>query len=162
MIKDKTPQAEFHIYGGGDQIDSLRSLIGELGLEKRVFLHGVVPAAEISSIIENADLGIVPKRKNLFGNEAFSTKILEFMCLGVPAIIPDTMIDRYYFNDSIVRFFTANDEKSLADAMLLLIENAELRKTLVRNASEFVEQYTWKANECVYLDLVDSLLLGRG
>ena len=48
-----------------------------------------------------ADFGIVPKRSEGFGNEAFSTKIFEFMALGIPVIAADTKIDKYYFNDSL-------------------------------------------------------------
>ncbi len=47
--------------------------------------------------MSKADLGIVPKRAAGFGDEAFSTKILEFMALGVPVIASETQIDRYYF-----------------------------------------------------------------
>jgi glycosyltransferase involved in cell wall biosynthesis len=158
LIKDEAPEAEFHIYGAGDQLNSLRALVEELGLEDRVFLKGTKPLHDIASVIENADLGVVPKRKNSFGNEAFSTKILEFMSLGVPVIVPDTAIDSYYFNDSVVKFFQADDERSLADAMLLMIKNPELRKRFIRDASEFVLKYSWDMNKATYLNLVDSLV----
>jgi glycosyltransferase involved in cell wall biosynthesis len=158
LIKDQAPEAEFHIYGSGEQLNALRALVEELGLEDRVFLKGTKPLHDIASIIENADLGVVPKRKNSFGNEAFSTKILEFMSLGVPVIVPDTAIDSYYFNNSVVKFFQANDEKSLADAMLLMIKNPELRKKFTRDASEFVLKYNWDFNKAIYLNLVDSLV----
>ena len=158
LIKDQAPEAEFHIYGAGDQLPSLRALVEELGLEDRVFLKGTKQLHDIASVIENADLGVVPKRKNSFGNEAFSTKILEFMSLGVPVIVPDTAIDSYYFNDSVVKFFQANDEKSLADAILLMIKNPELRQKFSRDASEFVLKYSWDVNKTTYLNLVDSLV----
>lgn len=158
LIKDEIPEAEFHIYGSGDQFNFLRTLIDELGLERRVYLKGLVAIDQMASVIENADLGVVPKRSTGFGDEAFSTKILEFMSMGVPVIVPDTTIDRYYFNDSVATFFHANDARSLADAMLLLVKNPELRRKLVVNASEFVKKYTWDTNESVYLNLVDSLL----
>ena len=73
-----------------------------MGLEKRVSLKGLISLEEISSVMADADLGIVPKRGNSFGNEAFSTKILEFMALGIPVIIADTKIDKFYFYKSIV------------------------------------------------------------
>jgi len=158
LIKDEIPKAEFHIYGSGDQFSFLKSLIDELDLNHRVYLKGLLAIDQMASVIESADLGVVPKRSNGFGNEAFSTKILEFMSMGVPVIVPDTMIDRYYFNDAVATFFHANDARSLADAMLLLIKNPELRQELAVNASEFVKRYTWDANESAYLDLVDSLL----
>jgi glycosyltransferase involved in cell wall biosynthesis len=157
LIEREAPEIEFHIYGAGDQTETLKSLIDDLGLEGKVILKGRIPLDEIARVMENADLGIVPKRKNGFGNEAFSTKILEFMSLGTPLIIPDTQIDRTYFNDSVVQFFHANDEKSLAAAMLQLIRNRDRRETLARNASEFVKKYTWDANKAIYFNLVDSL-----
>ena len=158
LIRDQVPQAEFHIYGSGEQLNPLKALVEDLGLEKRVFLMGTKPLHEISSVIENADLGVVPKRSNSFGNEAFSTKILEFMSLGVPVVVPDTAIDSYYFNNSVVKFFHANDEKSLADAILLMIKNPELRQKFSRDAAEFVLKYSWDMNKDTYLNLVDSLV----
>jgi glycosyltransferase involved in cell wall biosynthesis len=156
-IKELVPQADFHIYGTGEALPRLKEMVVELGLGDRVLIKGALSIDKISAVIENADLGIVPKRKDGFGNEAFSTKILEFMSLGLPAIIPDTMVDRYYFNDSVAKFFIANDEGSLAAAMLELITHSEIREHLIRNASEFVKSYTWGVNQSTYLELIEGL-----
>jgi len=158
IIKAQVPEAQFHIYGSGDQSEFLKALVAQLALEDRVFFKGTLAVEQMVGVIENADLGIVPKRSNGFGNEAFSTKILEFMAMGVPVIISDTAVDTYYFDDSIARFFRANDENSLADAMLLMIKNAAVRDSLAHRASVFVRKYTWGVNQHLYLDLVDSLL----
>jgi glycosyltransferase involved in cell wall biosynthesis len=80
------------------------------------------------------------------------------MSLGVPVVVPDTAIDSYYFNNSVVKFFRANDEQSLADAILLMIKNPELRQKFTRDASEFVRKYSWDMNKDTYLNLVDSLV----
>jgi len=158
IIKDEVPDAEFHIYGSGEQRDFIKSLIASLRLQNSVFLKGSLPLDQIPLVIENADLGVVPKRKDSFGNEAFSTKILEFMSMGVPVIVPDTAIDRHYFNDSVVKFFRAGDEKSLADTMALLIRRPDLREGLARNAAEFVKRYVWDENQAIYVAVVESLL----
>ncbi len=160
-VKDQIPEAEFHIYGAGEQLEFLRSLIGELNLQDRVFLKGIVPLDQISKVIAGSDLGVVPKRSNAFGDEAFSTKTLEFMTVGVPLIVPNTTIDSYYFDDSLVTFFKANDEASLADAMLRVVRNPELRRQQTENSLEFVKKYTWDANRAGYLDLVDFLVNGK-
>jgi phosphoribosylanthranilate isomerase len=47
----------------------------DIALEKPISLT----VAEGRAIVANADLGIVPKRADSFGNEAYSTKIMEFM-----------------------------------------------------------------------------------
>ena len=158
LIRDKAPTAEFQIYGTGGEFASLKRLIGELGLQDRILLLGALPIDKMARVIENADLGVVPKRKDGFGNEAFSTKILEFMALNVPMIIPDTEVDTYYFDDSVAKFFSAGDESSLADAMLLMINDRELRETLTRNATKFVADYSWDVNQEKYLGLVAGLV----
>jgi exosortase len=158
LIKDQAPHAELHIYGEGSAKESLLQLIRQLGLENRVLMFGVRPLQEIPTLIENSDLGVVPKRKDPFGNEAFSTKILEFMALGVPVVVSDTKIDRYYFNESVVRFFRGGDENDLAEAILQLIRDQRLREQLVRNAAQFVTGFDWAKTKSEYFALVDSLV----
>jgi glycosyltransferase involved in cell wall biosynthesis len=156
-IKDQIPEADFHIYGRGPEKSNLIELVEKLGVQERVLIKGTVPLDEIADIMANADLGIVPKRGSSFGGEAFSTKILEFMSLGVPVIASATKIDKYYFNDSVLKFFKSEDEKDLAEAILLLVKDSQLRSNLVKNASEFVKEYSWDTKKRIYLDLVDNL-----
>jgi glycosyltransferase involved in cell wall biosynthesis len=156
-IKDQVPQADFYIFGDGPAKPDLVRLTKTLGLEGRVFLPTGRPLREMAKIIEGADLGIVPKRKDDFGNEAFSTKILEFMAMGVPVIVADTKVDRHYFNDSVVRFFRGGDDQDLAQRMLELITDPARYTRQAENASRFVETIDWNAKQHEYLELVDSL-----
>lgn len=158
QIRDQVPEAEFHIHGEGGAKNSLIELVRQLGLEDCVLFHPFVPVEEIAPVMANADLAVVPKRKDSFGNEAFSTKILEFMSLGVPVIVSDTKIDRYYFNESVVRFFRGSDENDLAEAMLQLIRDPRLREQLVQNAAQFVTSFDWAKKKSEYFALVDSLV----
>lgn len=157
LIRNDVPNAEFHIHGAGSARDSLLQLIADLDLRDRVFIKNSVPLLEVAGVIENADLGVVPKRKDPFGNEAFSTKTLEFMSLGVPLIVSDTAVDTHYFNDSVVTFFHGEDEHDLASCMLMMYKHPEFRRDLAANALEFVKKYSWDARKDSYLSLVDSL-----
>lgn len=157
IIKDQVPAAEFHLYGGGNDQSTLESLVFDLKLQNRVIFKKGVPTNELTEIIANADLGIEPKRNYGFANEALSTKIMEFMAVGIPVIASDTKVHKYYFNDKVLKFFRAGDENSLAESMLLLIRDNELRKRLVSNALEFVEGYMWKNHRDKYIQLIDSL-----
>jgi glycosyltransferase involved in cell wall biosynthesis len=158
LISKIAVNAEFQVYGSGRTKEALVALTRELGLESRVLFHDPLPLRNIAGVMENADLGIVPKRSDTFGDEAFSTKILEFMALHVPVIVSNTKVDRYYFNSSLVEFFESNDEQDLARCMLEMIESRERREHLVRNALEFVRTYDWAANSSRYLELIRSLL----
>ena len=158
-IKDLAPKAEFHIYGDGPAVPALATLAQSLGVGDRVIIQGSRDIGEMAGIMENADLGIVPKRNDPFGDEAFSTKSLEFMLMGLPVIMSETKIDRYYFNDSLVKFFRAGDDAALAEAMLAMIRSPELRRRLAKNAFEFAKDYDWDSNQDRYLNIVNRLTL---
>jgi glycosyltransferase involved in cell wall biosynthesis len=162
QIKDEFPRAQFDIYGEGSAKPGLMTLARELGLQDRVVFRGAVPLREIASVIENADLGVVAKRNDSFGNEAFSTKILEFMALGVPVVVSETKIDRYYFDDRTVTFFRSGDSDDLARRMRELARNPEARKRQVKNATEFVGRNGWNSKKQEYLSLVDTLVRNHG
>jgi glycosyltransferase involved in cell wall biosynthesis len=157
-IHEQTPQTEFHIYGGGNVKPDLEALVAKLSLAGKVLFFEAMPMRKIAEVVANADLGVVPKRADSFGNEAFSTKIMEYMAEGVPAIVSKTRVDQYYFNDSIVRFFESGNENELAAAMLTLINNPESRAKLALNAREFVALNSWDVKKHEYLHLVDSLI----
>lgn len=158
QIKDENPEAELHIYGDGPMRLVVQHLIADLNLQDRVFLKGTLTLDQIAVVMADADLGVVPKRDDSFGGDAFSTKILEFMALGVPVVVAATRIDRYYFNDGIVRFFEPEDVRNLAMNMEELIRNKDLREFLASNAMAFVSDFTWDKKEKDYLSLVDRLV----
>ncbi len=161
LIKPEAPEAEFHIYGKGPARDSLKELVEERSLQDRVKIMDVVPVEEVAGLMANADLGIVPKRNDSFGGDAFSTKIFEFMALGVPVVAANTRIDTFYFNDSLLKFFQAGDEKSLADALLEMIKGPGLRRELATNALAYIAGQSWDVKRKDYLDLVDRLVKGN-
>ena len=156
-VKDVIPQADFHIYGTGKAMEDLAKLAKELGIGYRVLFCPFKPIWEIAQVMENADLGVVPKRNDSFGNEAFSTKTLEFMALGVPLLISDTAVDRYYFNDRVVTFARSGDENDFATKMVQLVRDPEARHRQVENANEFIKLNYWDVKKSEYLNLVDSL-----
>ncbi len=158
LVADKMPETEFHIYGEGSAKSSLVQLRDELGLQSSVIFHGPLPLSEIAEIMARSDLAVVPKRaSSAFGNEAASTKIMEFMSLGVPIIVSRTKIDTYYHNDSMVKFFESENESDLADSILLLRNDPELLTRLVFNASRYVQRHNWREKGQEYLNLVDML-----
>ena len=157
-IADRIPEAEFHIYGEGPAKPSLIDLANKLGMQNRVFFHDFLPSREIARVMATTDLAIEPKRAtSAFGNEALSTKILEFMALGVPVIASKTKIHAYYYDDSIIQYYENDDETELARQILRLRNDPRLGKRLVANAKKYAQENNWDARQHEYLQLVDSL-----
>jgi glycosyltransferase involved in cell wall biosynthesis len=155
---ERAPAMEFHIYGEGSSKPELSRLVKELKLEGKVLLNDPLPLREIASIMANADLGVIPKRADSFGGEAFSTKILEFMALGVPVLAASTRIDRYYFTDELLRFFKSSDIDALAVAMVDAYQNRAVGSVRAANALAFIEHNNWSTKKRDYLDIVDKLV----
>jgi glycosyltransferase involved in cell wall biosynthesis len=156
-VRKHIPGVELHLYGNGRLEGDLRGLSARLGLNGSVRFFPSVPLDRIPEVMANADLGVVPKRADGFGNEACSTKIMEFMSQGVPVIASRTKIDTYYFDDTVVRFFPSGDVQGLADAMLELIRNKPLRDSLAARGREYAAQNSWEVHKHDYFALVDSL-----
>jgi glycosyltransferase involved in cell wall biosynthesis len=125
LARPKVPGLQLDIYGEGPSEPVLRALVNDLGLESCVRLLPPMPLRDIAAVMANADLGVVPKRDDSFGGEAFSTKILEFMALGIPLVVADTRIDRHYFSEDLLRFFKAGDERALADRIVEAYEHRD-------------------------------------
>ena len=156
-VVKRLPNAEFHLYGGGGDQAGLEQLARHLGVGASVKFMGGARMDLMPDVIANADLGVVPKRADSFGDEAYSTKIMEFMSQGVPAVVSRTKIDSYYFDDDTVRFFPSGDPEAMANAMVEVIENQSLRDSLVKRGYEYVEKNSWETRNREYLALVDSL-----
>jgi len=158
-VADQMPDAELHIYGEGAAKPALVKLTDALGLDGRVQFRTLVPAAEIARIMASATLAIEPKQaRSRFANEAASMKILEFMAVNVPLIVSRTIIHSYYFDDSMVKFFTAEDDGELAACIQLLYRDEDLRNKLVANARKYVHTHNWDAKKYLYLELVDRMV----
>lgn len=157
-IATRIPDADFHIYGEGAAKPSLISLTNQLRMNERIFFHDFLPSREIARVMAATDIAIEPKRSmSAFGNEALSTKILEFMSLGVPVIASRTTIHAYYYGQSIIQYYDHDDEFALAGEMLRLKNDPSLRARLAENASQYAKENTWDACQQEYLDLVDVL-----
>ena len=151
------PAAELHIYGDGPAKQDLITLAAGLGLNGHVKFFGFLPTKQIADIMAEADLGVVPKRADSFGNEAFSTKILEFMCLGIPVVASSTKIDRYYFDDSVLRFFESGNSSALSGEIIELLRHPEIGRSMAARAIEHARHNSWDQRKVDYLDLVDKL-----
>ncbi len=150
------PSVELHIYGEGESKGHLEEMVSELGLNSNVKFLGSRPIHQIASVMAECDIGIVPKRNSSFGGEAFSTKTLEFMALGIPLIVSKTKIDSYYFSDDLVRFFKPEDVDSLAQSIEYMVLNPDKRKYYVEKGLYFVDEYSWGKKQSLYFRIIDN------
>ncbi len=149
---------EFCIYGEGPSKEKLIESVKGKKLESKIKFYNSVSIEEIAKIMSEADVGVIPKRNDPFGGDAFSTKSLEFMAAGIPVLMSKTRIDNYYFNNKEVLFFNPEDEKDLSEKMIQIANNSQLREKLVKNGKELSRKLSWDNYQNQYLKIISNLL----
>jgi glycosyltransferase involved in cell wall biosynthesis len=157
ILKNKGENVLFKIYGKGTDEAYLYNLVSELELIDSITFNDIVPIHLLPDILKEADLGVEPKSKNTFANEALSTKILEFMIMNIPVIASDTTAHKYYFTDKQIMFFESDNYYKLADCIEVILKNKNFREELIKNSSEFIKENNWQKKQDQYLTIVDSL-----
>jgi Glycosyl transferases group 1. len=136
------------------------ALRDQLDLQDLVkFSEGFVPVENIPAMIHDADVGLIPLRISSGTDIMLPTKLLEYVTMGIPCIVPKTGTICRYFDEQMVQFFDAENAGSLAEAIITLYQNPGKRTALSDNATErFANVYNWSAHKKVYTNLVERLI----
>ena len=156
-LRDEIPELRLTLIGDGPERENLKRQVKQLGVEDRISMRGMIPMEEVAQVMTAIDLGVVPKRADTFGNEAFSTKIMEFMMMGVPVLAARTRVDEYYFSGGLIEFFESGDARDLAAKILHLRNHPERRAELRAASSAFIQKNHWDVRKQDYLAFVDRL-----
>jgi glycosyltransferase involved in cell wall biosynthesis len=158
LASERTP-LRLLVHGRGEYLEDLRMLVDELGISGRVeFSTRLLATTDLADLIERADIGVVPNRKDTFTDGILPTKLLEYAALGVPAIVSRSTAVEAYFTSDMVRFVAPGDVAQLADAIVELASNAELRESLASEARQFTEQHLWEDEARSYVGLVNEAI----
>lgn len=161
-VRGRIPALELRIIGAGEEREPLLKLRDDLGLQDRVtFSDGYVPVETIPGLLADADVGIVPLRVSDGTDIMLPTKLLEYVSMGIPCVVPATGTICRYFDEKMVRFFDAEHHVSLADALVDLYKHPALRHGLAEQATErFGRAHRWSVHKKIYLELVSELVGG--
>jgi glycosyltransferase involved in cell wall biosynthesis len=161
LLRESVPNLRFLIIGDGPERAKLQAMVTQGSLEDCISLSRMVPLEQVAALMAEVDLGVVPKRRHSFGNEAFSTKIMEFMAMGVPVLASNTRIDEWYFSEGQVQFFESENVEDLAAQILTLVRDTESRRTLRERGTRFIEKHNWDSKKHEYFNLLDQLIHRR-
>lgn len=146
------------LYGEGDALDDIRASLASAGLSDRFSIsESYLPQAEVLSRIAGASVGVVPNVPSELNRFALSSKLFEYVALGIPVVSADLPTIREHFSDAEVKFFRAGDPDSLANA---LAEVAAAPGPAVERAGRALrryEQYRWSGQAEQYVGLLGQL-----
>ena len=154
-VCDKRPDVRFFLCGGGSLLGSLRTEVMKKRLEKQVIFFGHANRSRLVKLYQNATLLVQPSY-----HEGLSTVVLEAMSCGLPVVANDIPGNRTVissgFNGILV---SPKSPKSLADAILKLLNDDNLRKEIGKAARTTVEEnYSWDKITQKVIDCYQALL----
>jgi glycosyltransferase involved in cell wall biosynthesis len=117
LVRRELPIAQFLLAGEGPLRQALESQVARLNLGDSVLFLGAV--ADVHPCLAAADVGLLTSR-----SEASSNSVLEYMAMGLPAVVSDIPGNRDLVDHV---FFRPGDPNDLAAKILDLWNNADLR-----------------------------------
>ena len=156
-VKDKNENVKLVIAGVGELVLELEIIAAHLGLKEDVFFTGFVDEELKPQYYAMCDIFVLPSISSV---EAFGLVLLEAMATGRPCITTDLPgVRENILPGTTGLIVPPKDEQALADAILKLVENDELRIQMGFNARKAVEKDSLdkfaERIEAVYKEVVD-------
>lgn len=155
VVAGRYPGARLVLAGEGPERRRLERLAARLGLRERVRFLGEVPHEQVPQVLQGLDVFVMPSTYEGFGVAALEAEAVE-----VPVVassihgIPDVVVD-----GETGLLVPPRDRQALAEALLRLAGDADLRRRLGRAGRAFVaEHYSWEQNTAQMEALYEAVL----
>jgi glycosyltransferase involved in cell wall biosynthesis len=159
LLVQEIPNLCLRIIGKGDYTPVLKQLVKELNVETFVSFEPPVPLINIPVIYRSSKVGISPQLDPVFAKIYFSTKVAEYLAVGLPAIVARTPIMEYFFDNSVVAFFEPGDYSGFAKCVLKFYQDQNYLKSLIENGLTLSQKCNWSHEKRKYLSIIEDLAL---
>lgn len=138
-IEQSIGSTKLLILGDGPQLENLKKLARELGLQEKVFFIGRVKQEDMINYLKAADLFILNTNY-----EGLSHILLEAMAAGTPIVTtniggnPEVIEDGK--NGLLVDY---NSQDQLVAAAVKILNNSQLARNFVEGGKEKLKQFSW-------------------
>jgi len=135
LILKKQPNCCLNLLGDGELLQEMEAYAEELGIREKVIFHG--SQSNVCPYLHNADIFLLPSKF-----EGMPMTIIEAMGTGLPVVasavggVPDML------RNGESGMLVSQEPQSVADAVLTLLEDQELRRILGENARSDSEQFS--------------------
>lgn len=158
VVKNSSQEVFFYILGDGPLRDSLEQQALSLGLKERVVFWGCKTQEELLEFYKEADIFFLPSI-----TEAFGLVLLEAQAMQLPIVatriggIPEALVE----NDSAF-LVQSCDINAMAEKILYLINNPEIRLKMGRAGRLFVERnYEINESNKKLIEILEEVIRGK-
>ncbi|MDB5194418.1 MAG: hypothetical protein JWN50_432 [Parcubacteria group bacterium] len=139
MKKLENENMELWIIGGGSEYKRMQDLARELSLSNVLFFPPMKPE-ELVRKVSTADLGLGFFSTSAKIDRVIANKVYELMALKVPVLTGESLASREHFEHKKHIFYCKRgDSDAIAQSMLELKGNPELRREIAENAYTYVQ-----------------------
>lgn len=156
-LVERVPDVCVDVFGKGEYRRELEARALSLGVHDRVCFRGLVPFDELVRHLSEAHVGYV----GMLCNNMLSNKLMEYVALGVPAVVARWPTYEHYFPESTVTYFRAGSAQDLADVIQATYDNPEQARTKASQAIARYRQYRWTIQREAYLSVYRNLLVSK-
>jgi len=142
FIMDKIKNVKFIVVGDGPKKHEFEALTKSLNLEKCFLFTGYVPHQEISRYLYDFDVGVALKKRDIPGSPL---KLWEYMACGKPVVATNTQDFKTLKENEAGILVDPEKTEEVADAIITLLKNKELRETMGKNGRKYVvKNHSWR------------------
>jgi glycosyltransferase involved in cell wall biosynthesis len=142
LILSEIPNTRFLLVGDGESRKKMAELVEDLQLTKKFAFVGAVPYTEVAKYINAMDV-CVSFRK---GTPASPLKLYEYMACAKPVVATEEPDNQFIAEQSAGILVDPENARQVADAIITLLRNDELREQMGRNGMNYVlEERSWQA-----------------
>jgi glycosyltransferase involved in cell wall biosynthesis len=155
------PDVAVRIYGSGDAVDDVVARAGELGIADRVWISPTfLSRREVLKAVQAASVGVIPNLPTKLNRFALSTKLFEYVALGIPVVCSNLPTLRAHFSDDEVLFFEAGNAEALANAIEETARDPARAHRRAEAALRRYREYRWPLSAERYGTALRSLTRG--
>jgi glycosyltransferase involved in cell wall biosynthesis len=142
MVKEKLPHVELFIVGDGPMREKATKICEKHKI--KCIITGFVPHEKALKYLKSFDVLVLPRRKTPATESNIPIKVMEAWALGVPVIVTSHEVFKYMCKDGEHVVFVEPNPEDVAEKILLLALNSELRERLARNGQTLAQSFDYK------------------
>lgn len=141
ITADKNKNMRLFIVGDGEERKYLENLVRNLNIERYVTFVGKVPNEKVPEYMAASDVFVLPSL-----SEGFPVTVVEAMASGLPIVATNIRgLPEIIKNGENGFLVKPESPIEIAEKVLLLLEDDELRERISRNNKGKAKEYSWEA-----------------
>jgi len=160
LVLEEIPESKFVIAGKGSEEENLRKLAKSLAVENNVKFVGFIQNYELPQHLNTVDVCV----STSLSDAGIAASTAEAMACGLPVIITNVADNRKWVEDGVNGFLVPiKDPKSLAEKIIYLLRNEDVRKRFGKINREIIEKRNNYYKEMKKMeDIYEELIRRRG